>query len=476
MDSEFNKIKDKFQKEKQNVPGNLDWGKMQAGIFSKMDRISQEEAQKKDGKLLRRSLLLLLLIFFAGIIGWICFTQQDSPSVDQAALSTKTYVENTEAKGLIALSNPDKVLNKVSDAKISASAARYDQKEVITERLQAGVAVKKPKKALLSKEANTENLVFDKEAKLRKDQSSLNVSTDQTGGLTSTLNTSDSKEGGSRSAINASTRGREGIASLASKQYLLRWERGAMESPLFSPSSIMERKDMSKHQLGFFLGQSIWDMGYESESPEDSSFETGRVSFTAHLDYQYKLSKGFFLSTGLIYQDLQSRLDWTTDLDDYTVTLEDVVLEVRRDALTGEVEEVRGDVEVQVNAQRQVRHHNTYTLLQVPFAVGMTHSSSSLKWSYSLGGSLNLLSQNQGRILFEGELFNLEEAETELLENQFKWNGFIRTGVSYSLNKRLDLGAQLMYQRSLNNWSMEEAVRIQPQQLNISLGLLFTLE
>ena len=479
MDSEFNKIKDQFGQNDPNVPKHLDWDKMQEGIFSKMDRITQEELVPNDGRFKERSLLLLLVFLLLGIGVSVSLIEKDDLPFNETVPSEEALAENEKGKPITQIID-EKVLKKDVEAKTLKTILTKDipetddrlkssdsSKDLFPTRSNSSSSSDDQKRGVFGMNGNSEN---------RTDQSDNQVITAVEDEITNLQKGTNFNKKSVQNLMTESKRETISLALLSTRQGHLQHSPVFIEAPLLTYSPKDWKDENPRHKLGLFLGQSFWDMAYGENSPERAPFEMAKRSFNAHIQYQYKLDKGFFLSTGLVFQNMQSRLDWSKDLNDYSITLEDVVLEVRKDVLTGEVEEVRGDVDVQVTAERNVRHHNPYRLVQLPFAVGRKHSISTVDWSYSLGVALNLFSRNEGRILYQGDIVDLEEVEAEILDNQLKWNGFIGTSLSYYLSPRIEIATQVQYQRSLSNWSLEEAVRMRPQQINWSLGLIFTLD
>ena len=188
--------------------------------------------------------------------------------------------------------------------------------------------------------------------------------------------------------------------------------------------------------------------------------------------YQY-YRKGKFVQ---LHVELESRLDWSDNIDDYRVTLEDVVIETKTNALTGETEEVRGDVEVDVEAERRVRHHNRHTLIQLPLGVGMQHQFGALNWFIQTGASVNIWGHSTGRILQPDNVYNYDGTSNKFYQNSWAINGFVETGLGLPLNHAWNLNAAIGYQKAWSNWSLENGVQMRPQIFSLQLGLAYQIK
>lgn len=225
------------------------------------------------------------------------------------------------------------------------------------------------------------------------------------------------------------------------------------------------------HRLLLSSGVSVWDPGYSNALPERAEFERSRLSFSTQFNYEYHTDNTFFFTTGLGIHRLESRFDWSTPLNDYKITLEDVIVEQVTDALRGDVEFIRGDVEVEADAERIVRHHNRTTLIQLPLGLGASRKLGPFDVSLVLGSSINILGNSRGRTLHEGLIVDLDPSNPNLFDSQWKVNGFAGLRMSYFLSKNWNVNLGVNYQKAITNWSVEENIQMRPQILTLDIGM-----
>jgi hypothetical protein len=212
----------------------------------------------------------------------------------------------------------------------------------------------------------------------------------------------------------------------------------------------------------------------ETEQAERKDYKQTKISFQGQVNYIHTLKKNYTILIGLQYQQLESQLDWSLDLEDYTITLTDTIVEVHTSLISGKEKVIRGDVDLVVPAKRMVRHHNQIRLIQIPFAVGKTWVSKKWQMDLLVGGSLNVLSKNKGRTLFENEIRDYNGSDTGFFKNQWTVNAMLSGRLTYHLNQHWGLSSGLQFQKSLSNWSTEENVTMRPSVLLLDVGLSYT--
>ncbi|MEL6836055.1 MAG: hypothetical protein AAFP77_23865 [Bacteroidota bacterium] len=223
-------------------------------------------------------------------------------------------------------------------------------------------------------------------------------------------------------------------------------------------------------------GASWWSAGYGNTRPERAEFEEAILSYQGQISYVQPLKKDYLLLIGIQYQQLESRLNWNDLIEDFEVTLEDTVIQIRRNVITGVETEVRGDVTLIVPAERRVQHFNSFTLIQVPLAIGKSWGKGNLQSHLLLGGIANLSLSRQGQTLFQAELVDYDDDNgPEIWSSKLGFGAMLSGGLSYRLTDRLGLLTTLQYQRSLTNWSVEDGVRMRPSILNWSFGVRYSL-
>lgn len=222
-------------------------------------------------------------------------------------------------------------------------------------------------------------------------------------------------------------------------------------------------------------GVSQWRAGYGSAKPERAEFESAILSYQGQFSYVHPVKKSLFLLAGLRYQQLESRLDWNTQIADYAVTLEDTIIQIRRNAITGEETQVRGDITLTVIAERKVRHFNSFRLLQMPLGVGKTWESGKLQSHVFVGGVASLSFSRQGRTLYQAAVVDYDDSSAAIWTDKLTLSAMLGGGLSYRVTNRLGVMTMVQYEHSLSNWSAEQGITMQPRMLSWSLGIHYAL-
>ncbi|MEL7534153.1 MAG: hypothetical protein AAFN10_22805, partial [Bacteroidota bacterium] len=181
------------------------------------------------------------------------------------------------------------------------------------------------------------------------------------------------------------------------------------------------------------------------------------------------------IMAGLQYQQLASRFEYNSTIQDYQITLEDTIIQVQKNLLSGEENIIRGDVELSVPAERRVVHYNTSKLLKLSLGVGKSWRLNSFQVDTYLGGALNSLVQNQGRTLHDESIIDFSGASNSLIKNQFTADGILGGRLHYYLKQNLGLTIGCQVQKSLMNWSNQDNIKVLPATFSLQLGLSYAL-
>ena len=464
MDSNHKNLQDKLNRSPQ-IPDELQWEHMEDGIYSKMDEINHQDADRKN-----RRILFLLFLSFAALLLAFAFLYQESSTENNA---TSLAITPSDP-----LSQPDEQLLKSNELNTPESDLDIKRKKESENTFTPSFG------ALQSKEIN-----LDKTPENSQANHSSPYSTAQARHKAPDIHSSQllpeepftprRTEGMTRENINTENTISRRIADLDFINHsllLLNIERRLPEDAFSGITNKVQASKGLDYLIRFSSGISTWDFGYGSTDPIRKEYEKSRLSFTAQVNYQHFIHKRYFLITGLVYQQLESRLDWSDNIDDYRVALEGVVIGTKTNALTGETEEVRGDVEVGVEAERIVRHHNRHTLIQLPLGMGMQHQFGALNWFIQTGASVNIRGHSTGRILQPDNVYNYDGTSNKFYQNSWAINGFVETGLGLPLNHAWNLNAAIGYQKAWSNWSLENGVQMRPQIFSLQLGLAYQIK
>jgi hypothetical protein len=435
MASDFDHIKNKMSEESNSVPHSLDWERMENGIFQKMQDIQESESGNYD-KLKTIVFLLLCLLTICNRSQRIflspeyAYSIQNEPSPKNNTVTPKSTTPSINSENNAKL----QTLNKQSTLKQMSKNRSFDALPTKSEQIskQSNFSAPKTIKNNLQKSL------------LKNKEQLVPISTPTT--ITSPL---------------------------PNKVFFV--ENTSEEIAITDKTISVPQKNNTatplKNRIHLSSGIGFWDNNFGNIIPEYASFEQTILSYYGALHFTREMKTNYFFSLGIQYQQLESRLDWTTMIEDYEIILEDTIKTIQNNLITGEVQTIRGDVSFNVNAQRNVRHFNKIQLYQVPLAVGKRWKFKNWESSIQIGAALNLASFYQGRTIQSGQVIELQKNSNPLIENQWKIHAIAGGQISYFLNNHIGISANIQYQRSLANWSKNSEVNMFPTILNLGLGM-----
>lgn len=503
MDAKYDKFKKLMSEDKDPLPPELSWERMEAGILEKMEEIqsqtdSSTPPQRTD--YIRRGFILSILLMLA----FCNHNTTHTYSTKKGAVSLQPIANTSSERTRNSIVNPvsasstsssakldstlsaienhstDGISNREGDAGMTQNLIPFLPKAVTPIERTENIKIKDsnanreersasndPLPPASSEEAfailNKENSQMEKEGN-KDDVEGIKKSENQE------PNTAPVPEGQTPSAIH------EILAPLSTQEFLL--TRASEALPLLAYSQANQknepiRKESQKglDRLSVLSGVSIWNEGFGKNKPERFAYEQSSLSINAQFNYLHSLKKNFVLMVGVQYVQLEHQFVWNETIEDYKITLVDTIVEVQTNSLTGKQTPVYGDVELEVEATRTIRHHNRIQLIQLPVAIGKTWTFRKWQADLLIGGSVNLLTQNKGRTFYGGELQSYDNPGTAFLENQWKINGLFMGRIAYKLNQNFGLVAGVQFQKSLSNWSVEPAIQMNPNVFSMEVGV-----
>lgn len=427
MASDFDHIKNKITEDIKSVPPSLDWGRMENGIFQKMQNI-QEGEMSSDNKL--KSIVLLLLCLLT-----ICNrSQRTYLSTDYLTTPTNTIVSSENA-------SPSITIEKNTKFKTRQSLHKQTSKQSYNYNLPPAIEQSNDQPIFITSKT-IQNSLHQTHQKNKVQQTIL------------------------RTPVKI-------ISPLPSKIFFVENTLSETRTPsqTISASQEISTTYPIKNQFSISSGIGYWNPNFGNKLPEYAYFEQNILSFTGALHFTHTIKRGYFLSLGIQYQQLESRLDWSTTIEDYEVVLEDTIKTIQNNLISGEVQIIRGNVTLNVNAQRNVRHFNKIQLFQIPLAVGKKWKIRNWEAAIQMGAMLNIASFYQGRTIQLEQLIEIASNTHPFIESQWKIHASAGGQISYYLNNHIGVSANIQYQRSLDNWSKSSEFSMFPSILNLGLGM-----
>ncbi|MDF1698200.1 MAG: hypothetical protein P1U56_20295 [Saprospiraceae bacterium] len=491
MDSNFNKLRKQFDEQPDSIPEVLNWENMEAGIDLKMEALKSNASISSK----KRTFTYLGIIGLLLLIPFVCTQNSDDASmplaqevvqdsklsVEKSAESPYPNTQNSnsnqsskENSNTAVIESEVKNLNGVES--LSKSSNNPEVNTTQNEKNEdKGVAYKKREYILYDKNTNAHSSDPKNVNQLNGGFMSEIAST-KTDALAPTQdekpniplrNAVKNKNQYILSSIESIASIKSGFPKISNRsiKILMLFDQFKNES-ISHPIS---------NQISVLGGVNIWNMGYGSDVPEREEYETNLISFSTQINYKHTLKNKYIVMTGLHYQRLESRFNRTETVTDYPVLLTDVVLEVQSSLISGSSREIRGDVTLEVEAERIVQHYNSIQLIQLPFALGKSWNFGNVSLDMYLGSSLNIIWSNSGKTLFEGEIIEYSNDNNSLFSNSGKLNGLIGTRLAIPITTKLGITSGFQWQRSFSDWSKTNSVKINPQIMNWEFGLVYSL-
>lgn len=482
MDSKQDNTNKMSQLNNDQLPDELLWENMEAGIFHKMEVLASTLplAKKKDHK--RRILLGLLFLLLGAILSSLYYlsNQTDSQNATELAQShsnpvnpefsaeaDKTVIEaevpaSTTPPSIDVQSEVPQTNSPQRDAKQNTTTvdSKENPGQPATQIARSETPINSEKKSTNAIDSSQ----YSREVKPdNSDETELLIS--------EKLSSNSSPNSPAPAAVNQLTNQLklEPIVSQTSKKDI------GLTLTTFPIEPLHPIRKIRHKQLWLTGGASWWSEGYGSVKPERAAFEQTIVSHQGQFSYVKPLSNNLILLTGLQYQKLESRLNWNPLVPNFEVTLEDTIVQLQRNAITGEVTEIRGDVTLGVTANRQVQHFNSFSVLQVPFGIGKTWGEGSLQTHLLVGGVANISFSDKGRTLYQTELIEYNSPSADFWNGNLKFGAMLGGGLSYRITEKFDIISLIQYQHSLSNWSEEQGTIMRPRIFNWSVGVKYSL-
>lgn len=503
MDSKHDKNKQLRPQEDRHLPPELQWENMEAGILQKMEKL-QVAAPAAPVKRQRKWGLIGLLLFLGGLISAIILfdskpaavstadaLSQSSASAEAINDSDLNEVRNTVHRPVtMGKQASEKELTHTQAGVIqhyeiqlgTDSRKQYYSDELTVEKGDPGSTLENLTQSSRTATPVQQFLFTDKplpQGRIERDGETRQITT---GGTRNDAFVSEGERktdaiahivwsAPSNLVVN-SLPADDAIDSVTSQEGTEAANSSVPE--LVVIESLPTRIDFSS-QIWLMGGASWWNPGYGSTKPERAALEQAVLSYQGQFSYVKPLNSGMTLLAGVQYQQLESRLNWNTQIEDYEIVLEDTIVQVQTNVITGERTEIRGDVSLIVPAERRVQHYNSLSLLQIPVSIGKSWGAKRWQSHLMVGGVANISFSKTGRTLYQNELVDYNDSSTGIWSNKLGFSATLSAGLSYRITDDLGIVTMLQYQRSLSNWSTEENTTMQPHILNWSFGASYSL-
>lgn len=461
MDSNKDQFKKFMQEETGEVPSNLDWDNMKEGILEKMQSIASEKelnVEKKPKRKIAFSIFLLAAFLMSLVLIPQTMNEKDDPMKSVTPTPSKANIKsdkNQNKKSTAVVASNDEPRTGNENAQNSSLIAQKNVEQI--KSFQSDI--RKPDGKVQRNSRFSNQLKGNENRKRSIDSQGLQNKSGQK--VTSQLPIVAIPESKEKPEIyNYNKIPSIALSALSIKQENLLKGLSHTPAPTKVPST------SNKSSIYLTGGMSFWDAAFGSSAPERAEYETELFSYHFQASYVHSLKNNFFLMAGLNYQQLESIFEYETTIDDYRLTLNDTIIRLETNFLSGQQNVVRGDVELTVQADRRIKHYNTTQLVQLPLAAGKTWHKNRHRTDLFLGAAVNLWTQNKGRTLYNGQLLDYSGSSNEIISNEWSLHALLGARWTYQLSENLGLSTGFQMQKSLSNWSNKDNETMKPMIIN----------
>ncbi|HMQ49532.1 MAG TPA: hypothetical protein PKA00_18780 [Saprospiraceae bacterium] len=462
MDSKHDRIKKLLSEETSPLPPELNWEQMEAGILKKMEDMQSDASLKKKRGPIREITAGILILLLIGTCTFI--RQQTGKGLLPNRKEVAVIKENTSEQYLLPV--PAKTIP------LSEKPQPEDCPEETVAFNTAYNENKLLKTNIISNNFKQRATIISTISNWKKPTTTPNKTLVEASENSSKKSTITEPQAWDFAPDIQTLPTRTITCTRESKSIIT----SNYQNPPSEHNTAPTQSNSAHGQIAILSGFSLWNMGYGALTPERSEFERSIPSYQVQINYTHPLKKGFQLTTGLHLQQLNSLFEWSTELENQTIILQDTIIQVQTNSLTGHQNIVRGDIEVPVEATRNVRHFNQTLLYQIPLAVGKSWRFQHWQMEMLIGGAITIFSENKGRTLYQSQLIDYGGVNTPFMNNQWQMQAMAAGRIGYYFNDRLGIKCGLQFQKSLTDWSLESGVSMRPSVFGGELGVVYFME
>lgn len=225
--------------------------------------------------------------------------------------------------------------------------------------------------------------------------------------------------------------------------------------------------------IGFTGNTLLWKLTSANET-DQIKYESSIPSFGISAFYQHSLKKGFVLYSGLSYQSLESKFDWSGTVD-HEFTLHDTTTHIEHNILTQKQTHIQGNVVLDGTAEREVLHYNY--IRQVQFSIGIGKEFSLNRLRLQVGGAIvpNYIIQADGKTISNNDVVEFNSRTAPLYDNRFGIGTAVDLQISYPLYSKLDFVFRSGITTQWTNLSTNKDFGVKPVVSNFGAGLRYNL-
>jgi hypothetical protein len=471
----YNKLRDQFRNETP-LPEELSWEAMQAGIYDKMGQ------KKKKRRLIFWWLLPVLISGGLGTFWYFVNDKNAFPVANQTNINIITSTGKTQA-----------LQNKKVNVTNQSSEKQTDT--------DSNIALKKANININQSNAKTFNI---------KSQNILNIVTKPTKSFvnSSNKNNQNSKTKNENENIakskhldivtidNLANQGYSNqVNPYAPKTYfmieplalpsfdsVISMQTGSLPTskrPLIFPLNNSKNKYLGAMDMMASAGISWWSLGtpitlvLNTENHKATITEKELPSFNFAIRNDISINKYFFVSSLIDYQQLYSVFSYD-GVKTKTTAVDDVVISITENLITGEQSIVRGSANSKVTTARKLQSKNEQIRSTFSLLPGIQFATAKWTFKVNIGPTISLFSKGEGKTLWNEEI-ETYNGDLPHYNNKIKIGVTSSVLVKYQFAQQWYIHANVLQQKQYTNHSADQTKIIKPNiwSLNAGVGYSF---
>ncbi len=270
------------------------------------------------------------------------------------------------------------------------------------------------------------------------------------------------------------------VAFIPSKLDLLDISMPVVKGPKRYTRSPFAKRERKHKQLNIaILGGMSKPMGdYKASSADlanlaelhNSAFDA-LEAFNLQILAEYPLGEHFKLAAGIDYSEINQLFQQEIERE-ITRTLENVVIGIRVNTITGDTTFITGDVEQTGTSFQTVRHYNSLISLSVPLQFQYHTSLHTFGLGFTVGTLFTFNQRQKGRFLDINGQLNENTTVNVMGIKQF----FVSPSVSHPLSHQLDLEFRPFAQFYLDDLSPLDGISYKPILVGAQVGVRYSFD
>ncbi|MEM7104747.1 MAG: hypothetical protein AAF502_16540 [Bacteroidota bacterium] len=235
------------------------------------------------------------------------------------------------------------------------------------------------------------------------------------------------------------------------------------------------------NEISFGIGSNLMLQRFKFKSENQAVFDQLKAStkidlgYSGYLSGTWTLNNGLRFGTGIHYDNIKSRFDYSAQRDSM-VEVSDAIVGFQ-DNGQGQMIPILGVVEQEAIVTRTVLHHNSYSMISLPLSVGYGQRFGRWHLGADLGFSVLFFVNQEGRSLNQaGMVQNFGDPLDRHIFPNVLGGIFINPHVGYAVFNRTEIRLNMALKQSFAFQSEFHGFGHSFSVANLNLGLVYNLK